>query len=109
MDTVTAGAAATPDGERTLRDVVDQARDEGSARLVAATWVDPPVWGVDYTVADARTALALLKVPDADVRVALERDWLRWTDAGTPAQELTRDLGVAAASGPGVPTRHRCP
>lgn len=104
-----AGAAATPDGERTLRDIVNQARDGGSARLVLEGWDDRPVWGVDYTVADARTALALLKVPDADVRAALERDWLRWTAAGTAAQELTRELEVAEGSGPGLATGHRCP
>lgn len=104
-----AGAAATPDGAETLRMIVRSAQGEGAARLAFAAWDDPPMWGVDYTVADARTALALLKVPTAGVRTVLERDWVRWTGSGTSADELAKEFGVVASFGGPTPARNLCP
>ena len=104
-----AGAAATPDGARTLRDVADEATAARKTRITFAEWDDPPMWGVEYSVADARAALALLKVPEDEVRTALERDWIRWTGSGTSADELAEELGVVASSDTGTPARNLCP
>jgi len=88
-----AGAAASPDGARTLRDVTAEG-STGGALITFAEWDDPPMWGVDYAVTDAELALAMLELPVADVRAALARDWVRWTDPATPTSTLARELGV---------------
>jgi hypothetical protein len=104
-----AGAAAAPDGARTLRDVADEGPTGGGALISFAGWDAPPMWGVDYAVADAGVALALLKMPVADVRSALGRDWARWTDPGTSSVALARELGVGGGRGFGAPAGASCP
>jgi hypothetical protein len=95
-----AAAASTPDGARTLRDVADEAKAAGKSRISFAGWDDPPMLGVEYSVADARVALALLKIPSPRVRATLERDWDRWIDPATSTATLAAELGVGVGGGP---------
>lgn len=104
-----AGAAATPDGARTLRDVANEADAAGKTRITFAEWDDPPMWGTEYTVADARAALALLKVAAAQVRAELDRDWAHWIAPSTPSTALTGALGTAGGDEVGAPAGTRCP
>ena len=97
-----AGAAATPDGATTLRDVITDGSSDGLV-IDFREWDDPPMWGVDYTVGDADIALAMLDLPVDDVRAELAVDWARWTDPRTPSTALATELhlaGTAAASSP---------
>jgi hypothetical protein len=97
------GATASPDGARTLRDVTTDGSTGGEPMITFADWDDPPMWGVDYTVADAEIALAMLDLPAADVRAALARDWTHWTDPHTPSAALAAEFGIdggAAESSP---------
>ena len=89
-----AGAAATPDGEATLRDVITDGSSDGFV-IDFDDWDDPPMWGVDYTVADANVALAMLDLPVDDVRDALAVDWARWTDPRTPSTAVAAELHLA--------------
>lgn len=91
-----AGAAASPDGARTLRDATADASNGGATMITFAEWDDPPMWGVVYAVADAETALAMLDLPVAEVRATLDRDWNRWTNAETSTSTLARELGIDA-------------
>jgi hypothetical protein len=104
-----AGAAATPGGARTLRDVANEATAAGKQRITFAEWDDPPMWGVVHTVADARLALALLELPVKEVRAALDRDWVRWTDPSTSSTALAGELGVGEGRAAGPRTGARCP
>ncbi len=102
-----AGAAATPNGKMTLRDVISDGSRDGLV-IDFDDWDDPPMWGVDYTVADANVALAMLDLPADDVRAALAVDWSRWTDRRTPSTALATELRlggtVVAASAPPPPS-----
>jgi hypothetical protein len=91
-----AAADATPDGARTLRDVITEGSDNG-VMIDFADWDDPPMWGVDYAVADAEVALAMVELPTSDVRQTLARDWVRWTDPATPTSALGHELGLTEA------------
>ncbi len=91
-----AGAAASPDGARTLRDVTTDGSKEDRTIITFAEWDDPPMWGVDYAVADAEIALAMLALPVAEVRATLDRDWARWTNAETSTSTLAVELGIDA-------------
>jgi hypothetical protein len=104
-----AGAAATPGGARTLRDVANDATAAGTKRITFAEWDDPPMWGVEHTVDDARLALALLELPMREVRAVLDRDWGRWTDSSTPSAALARELGVGEGRAAGPRAGARCP
>ncbi len=104
-----AGAAASPDGARTLGDVIADASNEGRTMLTFAGWDDPPMWGVDYAVADAETALAMLNLPVAEVRATVDRDWARWTNAQTSTSTLARELGITGATTPDTPAPTACP
>jgi len=103
-----AGAAASPDGARTLRDVAAEGSTGDGALITFAGWDDPPMWGVDYAVADAEIALAMLERPAVDVRAELDHDWARWTDPRTPSSALADELGIAGA-GPASPAGATCP
>jgi hypothetical protein len=103
-----AGTAGTPGGATTLRDVISDGSTDG-LMIDFDDWDDPPMWGVDYTVADADLALAMLDLPVDDVRAALAADWLRWTDAGTPSSALATELGLAATGAtPTAPSAPTC-
>lgn len=92
-----AAAAGTPDGAGTLRDVADEgATGDGTLITFGEEWNAPPMWGVDYAVADAELALALLDRPPAEVTEALADDWVRWTDPTTSSAALARALDVGA-------------
>ena len=84
------------------RDVITDGSSDGHL-IDFDDWDDPPMWGVDYTVADAEVALAMLDQPVDDVRAALAIDWARWTDPRTPSSALAtgtrprRDRCVADA------------
>ncbi|HUF98485.1 MAG TPA: hypothetical protein VMM60_10180 [Ilumatobacter sp.] len=99
-----AGAAAVPDGGRTLGDVVA----EGSVgpSIVFAEWDDPPMWGVDYAVADAQLALTLLERPAAEVQAVLGRDWNHWIDPHTSTSELAEQFAIERS---GTATASTCP
>lgn len=93
--TLWAGAAASPKGARTLRDVTAQGGgDQGGGLITFTGWDDPPMWGVDYAVADAEVAIAMLARPAPTVTAALEADWARWTNPATPTTALARALGI---------------
>lgn len=92
-----AGAAGSPDGARTLRDVASEGSTADGALITFPEWDAPPMWGVDYAVADAEIALAMLERPAAEVRAALDSDWARWTDPRTPSSALATELGVDGA------------
>ena len=114
-----AGAAASPDGARTLRRVIDEGSTGDGLLITFAEWDDPPMWGVDYAVGDAEVALAMLELPAAEVGTRLDRDWVRWTDPGTSTSELAVELGigigidygsaVAVAAAPAGSTGGSCP
>ncbi len=108
-----AGAAASPDGARTLRRVTDEGSTGGGPLINLVEWDDPPMWGVDYAVGDAEVALAMLDLPAAEVSSTLDRDWVRWTDPGTSTSVLAGELGIdddgAAAAVPAAPTGASCP
>ena len=104
-----AGIAQTLARRARVRDVLDEGRTGGGALITFAGWDAPPMWGVDYAVADARVALALLKMPAVDVRAVLGRDWARWTDPGTTSAALARALGVGGVRGFGTPAGASCP
>jgi len=93
-----AGAAASPDGARTLRDVANEGSTGDGALIAFAGWDAPPMWGVDYAVADAEIALAMLELPAPEVHAALDRDWARWADPRTPSSALAHELGVDGGS-----------
>jgi hypothetical protein len=90
-----AAAASVPERRQTLRDVVA----EGSVgpSIVFERWDPPPMWGVDYAVADAQLALALSDRPAAEVQAVLGRDWDHWTDPQTSSVDLAEQFGIARA------------
>lgn len=92
-----AGAAASRDGASTLRDVIDEG-SSGGPQLTFAEWTDPPVWGVEYAVADAELAAAMLELSDRDVREVLGDDWQRWIDPTTSSSDLARALGIGGGA-----------
>jgi len=102
-----AGAAASPDGAATLREVVVAGAD-GTGHLTFADWDGPPMWGVTYAVGDAELALAMLALDPADVRDRLEPGWARWTDPATGTEALARTLRVAGGGAP-APSARDCP
>ena len=112
-----AGAAASPDGARTLRRVTDEGSTGDGLLITFAEWDNPPMWGVDYAVGDAEVALAMLELPAAEVSSTLDRDWVRWTDPGTSTSVLAGELGIddgtaGAEAVPAVPaasTGESCP
>lgn len=103
-----AGAAATPNGATTLRDVIADGSSGGSV-IDFDDWDDPPMWGVDYTVADADIALLMLDLPADDVRAALALDWARWTDPRTPSTALATELRLAGAAAAPSSANATCP
>lgn len=104
-----AAAAATPDGERILRDVTTDGAPEG-VLIDFADWEGPPMWGVDYATADAALALEMLSVATDEVRTTLAADWEHWIDATTSSEALAVELGLdppTIAVGPS--SRTSCP
>jgi hypothetical protein len=91
-----AGAAASPGGADTLRDVMRDGVADGGPTVTFDGWDSPPMWGVDYAVSDAEVALAMLDLPVADVRSALGVEWDRWIDPSTTTETLADTLGLAA-------------
>ena len=104
-----AAAVASPDGAQTLEDVMwDGAGGSGLMRFEG--WNDPPMWGVEYAVSDARAALALLARPVGDVRAVLDEHWSVLLDPGTPTEELVRLVGTSVGGAPRPPEgRSPCP
>ena len=103
-----AAAAASPDGERTLRDVTDDG-SQGFPLIDFADWDSPPTWGVDYAVADAGLAVEMLGLAPGDVRDVLADDWDRWTDPATTTKMLASEFGLTApASAAQTPSRTDC-
>lgn len=92
-----AGAAATPDGARTLGDVTTEGSHDGNV-IDFDGWDAPPMWGVDFAVADAALAQAMLLLPTAEVRTVLAADWSRWIDPRTPSSALAEQLGVVSGN-----------
>lgn len=88
-----AAAVATPDGQRTLRDVIDDG-SLGGTLIDFVDWDAPPVWGVDYAVADATLAVDMLDLEPDDVREALADDWDQWTDRTATTEMLAAGLGL---------------
>ena len=91
-----AGAAATPDSATTLRDVMTEGSSDGIL-IDFDDWDDPPMWAVDFAVADATIALAMLDLNVDAVHAALAADWALWTDPRTPSATLAAELGLDAA------------
>jgi hypothetical protein len=96
--TLWAAAAASHDGANTLEDLIVEGAVDGSPLITFDGWNNPPMWGVDYAVGDARVALAMLEHPAADVRSIIEGHWDDLTDPSTPTGELTRLLGLDVAT-----------
>jgi hypothetical protein len=90
-----AAAASSDDGGDTLEDVIDEGSSIGT-RLDFVGWDEPPVWGVEYSVTDARLALAMLELPPADVAEVVAARWEEWIAASTPSSELADALGLSA-------------
>lgn len=103
-----AGAAASRDGKMTLRDVTAEG-SLGDSQLTFAEWDAPPMWGVEYEVADAELALTMLDLAPRDVRATLERDWKRWTDPATASADLAGELGLEGGGGSSRPSSASCP
>jgi len=104
-----AAAAASPDGERTLRDVTNDG-SRGFPLIDFADWDSPPTWGVDYAVADAGLAVEMLGVAPGDVRDVLTADWDQWIDPATTTETLAAELGLPAPSLTiGSSSRSKCP
>lgn len=104
-----AGAAASPDGARTLRDVADEGAIDGATLITFPEWDGPPMWGVDYAVADAEVALAMLELPIGEVRAVLDRDWNQWTDPHTTTSTLAAEFGFDQPPAQAAPTSADCP
>lgn len=92
--TLWAGAAASFDGASTLRDLSAEGSTDNGRLIGFADWESPPTWGVDYAVADAQAALAMLERPVQDVRTALGENWDELIDPNTPTSALTRVLRI---------------
>jgi hypothetical protein len=104
-----AGAAASPDGTRTLRDVTDEGAIDGATLITFPEWNDPPMWGVEYAVADAEVALAMLELPAGEVRTALERAWNHWINPHTTTSMLVDEFGIAQPTAQAAPASVDCP
>lgn len=104
-----AGAAASTDGARTLRDIADEGAIDGATLITFPEWDSPPMWGVDYAVADAEIALAMLQMPADDVRTALERAWTHWTNPHTTTSMLVDEFGIAQPTAQATPASADCP
>lgn len=112
-----AAAAGTPEGERLLRNVLDDGASPDGTRITfddggvnGGGWDSPPMWGVDYATADAEVALALLSRPPAEVSRILGEDWHKWTDATTTSAALADAAAVDAPAGRAVAlSRSPCP
>lgn len=102
-----AGAAASPDGARTLRDVTDEGASADGRHITFPDWNGPPVWGVDFATADAAVALQLLDRPTGEVRVVLERAWGHWIDPTTATSQLANEFGITQIVG--QPVSATCP
>jgi len=103
-----AAAVASPDGERTLRDVTNDG-SQGFPLITFADWDSPPTWGVDYAVADAGLAVDMLGLAPGDVRDVLADNWDRWTDPATTTKMLASEFGLTApASATQMPSRTDC-
>lgn len=89
-----AGAAASTDGATTLRDLSAVGSSTNGRLIDFASWDGPPMWGVEYAVADAHVALAMLERPVEDVRTALGENWDELIDPKTPTAALTRAIGI---------------
>lgn len=90
------GAAATPDGADLLRDLTAEASSPTASQISFDGWDNPPMWGVEYTTADAALAIALLDQPAADIANALDDQWSHWTAPDTSSASLAAHLGLAA-------------
>lgn len=90
------GAAATPEGARTVRELVGGSSSSPGGRMTFPDWDDPPMWGVTFATADAELALRLLALPKEKVAAALGPVWGTMTAPGTPAADLARLTGVPA-------------
>ncbi|HVE94640.1 MAG TPA: hypothetical protein VNB24_06940, partial [Acidimicrobiales bacterium] len=88
------GAAASPDGARSLGQIVGE---ESAGHLRFADWDEPPMWGVTFAKADAVMALSMLELPRSDVSKALEENWSHIVDPATSASALGSILGVGAS------------
>lgn len=104
-----AGAAASTDGARTLRDVTDEGAIDGATLITFPDWDGPPMWGVDYAVADAEVALAMLELPVGEVRNALDRAWTHWTNPQTTTSMLVDEFGIAQPTAQAAPASADCP
>lgn len=100
-----AATAGTPEGERLLRAVLDEAVTGDGPLIIfneggtnGSGWDAPPMWGVDYAAADAEVALALLSRPPAEVSRILAEDWDNWTDPATTSVALAEAAAVDAAA-----------
>jgi hypothetical protein len=93
-----AGAAASPEGADTLRDVVSEGVVGIGSTITFPEWNGPPMWGVEYAVADAEAALAMLELPTDAVRTAVALEWDRWIDPATTTSTLTSALGIEQAT-----------
>lgn len=95
------GAAATPQGTDVLRQLVDEATSD---HLGFVDWDDPPMWGVRFSISDARHALALLQRPRRAVADAVGANWARLSAPATPTAELASVVGVTLLAAPAPPT-----
>ncbi|MDP1795335.1 MAG: hypothetical protein Q8K63_14450 [Acidimicrobiales bacterium] len=97
-------AKVSPQGRATLRDLV--AETPGASHLVFPGWNHPPMWGVEFAVADAQLALRLL---DTDATAEKVRAaWDRVVDPATSSEELAVIAGVVAPSGVVATGRTAC-
>jgi hypothetical protein len=87
------GLTATPRGEARLGRILF---DEDSDHIRFDGWTDPPMWGVRFSVADARVALDMSRRPTTDVRSA----WSRLSSPRAPTSELSALLGLTPRPSP---------
>ena len=94
------GAAGTPGGAERLAQIVGQSGT--GTHLDFSDWDSPPMWGVEWSRADAAAAQDLLNAPTADVTRALAEHWSEIVDPKTPASRLMEWAG--RSSTPGLPS-----
>lgn len=90
------GAAASPQGARNLRALVDEP-PSADGLMSFSGWTDPPMWGVAFAITDAELALRMLAVPATQVTDALAGRWETVVAPGATSHELAELVGVAAA------------
>ena len=88
------GAAATPDGELRLEQVMDEPAHQDNPVLTFEDWDEPPMWGVEFATADAQLALAAARLPIEDVREVIAREWDTLVAPQTTAATLADLLGI---------------